>query len=117
MPGTYLKEEYELLATNPTFMSRVRMGYVHIAREVLGEDVNTPNHDLRLSFARMVITTQEIGGPFFVALIASDQNVINAAVAAFDPNIADSAQTGVNDDLILQAIRDVWSSMSGASSA
>lgn len=112
--AVHLKEEYQYLATNATFSARVRMGYVHIAREVLTEALDVPDHGLRSRFATLIVSQQEVTGPFYVALIASDQTVIDAAVAAFNPNNPDAAQAGVSDNQILQAIRDVWNYLAGA---
>lgn len=113
----YLLEEYDMLATNEKFVKRVKMGFVHVAKEVLEEPPATPGHLLRAGFARSIIMTSLAENPW-VAVIAADLAVIDSAVARWTSTTAanrtpDTAQDGVTNEQILSAIRNLWNPFSG----
>lgn len=113
--ATYLKEQHQLLANNTTFRQRVGMGFFAIAREVLSDPAPDPVAEHQRNFARRIILETDVTARGYVAAIATDPDVVAAAVAAYTAatateraNNPDLAQAGVSDDLILAAIRQAW---------
>ncbi|MGI5337648.1 hypothetical protein ACQEVS_09755 [Streptomyces sp. CA-181903] len=101
-----------VLATHPTFQARVRMAFSHVARDVCAEDPTTAGHDLRYALARTAVNPSDLTSPGYASAIATNPAVAAAAQTAYD-GTPDSTDSGVSDELIVQAVRQVWNVLCG----
>ncbi|MGA5135157.1 hypothetical protein ACPCTO_35805 [Streptomyces olivoreticuli] len=97
-----------VLAATPAFQARVRMAFSHVAQEVCREEPTTPGHDLRYALARTVFNPSDLAAPGFAPAIATNSRVAAAAQAAYDGTSGSSAESGVSDELIVEAVRQMW---------
>lgn len=116
MPAFSLLDEHNVLVRNTQFSARVRMAFVHIAREILAEDPNTPGNPLRASLARTWLTPSDFNSPGLTPVVASDPDVAAAAAAGYVVGQPDSAQAAVTDEQILAAVRNAWNMTAGVTS-
>lgn len=99
-------------ASDPTFAGRVMMLSFKVAQQVSAEDPATADHDVRMSYAGMVILGDE------------KPQVVSAHVISSNPTIAaeiesDPAALGANvpDSDIEFALASIWTSRSMAYAA
>ncbi|MFB6630044.1 hypothetical protein ACFCWY_09120 [Streptomyces sp. NPDC056362] len=112
MPLSTLSQEHELMSS-PAFAARVRAAFSRVAREVLAEDRTTSGYPLRSALARGTLNPSDLAGHGYAPAVATDPLISAAAAAGRVEGQADSAQTAVTDEQLLDAVRRIWNSIAG----
>lgn len=95
------------LVKDTTLQLRVALGFYLVAREVFTEPKTAVGNEVRVRYARAIIT-QDVGEfQKLTAAVLTDQTIIDTLPAT------NPVQTTITDNMILGAIRAMWSRMAG----
>lgn len=95
------------VALDTTFQARVALAFYFVAREVLNENKSVTGNEVRVRFARAVISQEFSQYQKLAALVVTDSAIIQLLPAT------SPSQAAIPDDLIITAVRNAWSRLAG----
>jgi len=103
------------VAYDSDFAHRVRAAVRRVAREILREASDVPGHPFRIQLATRSLSPQAETDPGYGPAAACAPDVLAAAAAAVGAGATTPTeiQAAIGDDLILQAVRDMWNPLCG----
>jgi hypothetical protein len=102
------------LSNDPSFIQRIQFLLTQEATVVLAEVNTTPNHVLRVQYARQVIQNAQQAAIAASVTIASSTNLV-AANTTINPGSPITVTTDATDAAILAQISALWNALSGVS--
>ena len=101
----------QALASDPTFISRLRSNLANVAWQVIGESEDVEYHDEREKFARSVINQLEYQARQFAAWIVERPNLIQFETSYNFP--AGAVVTAAGDPDIQAQLMSDWNEIGG----